>query len=113
MILSQGILDELRHQAELQGKKNYRCIEVDWRTVIALCDEVDKWNKNAPINESFISLDKSHDFIRGERVVFSAKEYGFLAYSCDGGSCFLNPLDSEDESHSFAVLACNVRKSPL
>jgi len=45
MILSQGILNELRHQAELQGKKNYRCIEVDWRTVVAVCDEIENSRK--------------------------------------------------------------------
>lgn len=49
MILSQGILDELRHQAELQGKKNYRCIEVDWRTVIALCNEIEEFRGGAGV----------------------------------------------------------------
>lgn len=151
MILSQGILDELRHQAELQGEKNYRCIEVDWRTVIALCDEIENSRKpvmtpvswgpilnalqvaipdfrkrdgmiarffrdiraaSPPVSEP-VFCEKTDEFVRGERVVFSGKEYGFLAYSFDGGSCFLNPLDSEDESHSFAVLARNVRKAPL
>lgn len=152
MILSQGILDELRHQAELQGKKNYRCIEVDWRTIVALCDEAENSRKpvmtpvswgpilsalqvaipdfrkrdviiaqffrdiratSPPVDEPVFCEKKPDEFVRGERVVFAGKEYGFLAYSVDGKSCFLNPLESEDEGHSFAVLVCNVKKAPL
>lgn len=125
MILSQGIIDELRHQAELQGEKNYRCIEVDWRTIIAVCDEIETIRKCSSTSRvgddrelaadtvAYIKTASVEDFARGERVVFSAKEYEFLEYSIDGGSCFLNPLDRADRKDSFAVLACNVRKGPL
>lgn len=104
MILSQGILDELRHQAELQGKKNYRCIEVDWRTMIALCNEIESCRKH----------DEGSRFTLRDRVVFAGKEYDFGYYMPDkDGQCVLFEVGVSATEDSFSVLACNVRKAPL
>lgn len=40
--INQTILDELRHQAERQSKRNYRCVEIDCRTVLALISEIER-----------------------------------------------------------------------
>lgn len=42
MKLTQAILDELKHQADRQSKRNYKCVEVDFRTVFALVEEIER-----------------------------------------------------------------------
>lgn len=42
MKINQGILDELKHQCERQSQKNYRGVEVDYRTLRALIAEVER-----------------------------------------------------------------------
>lgn len=47
MKLNQNILDELKHQCDRQATKNYRGVEVDYRTLRALIAEIgagEWWN---------------------------------------------------------------------
>ena len=40
--INQAILDELRTQATRQSKRNYRQVEVDCRTLLALIHEIER-----------------------------------------------------------------------
>lgn len=42
MTINQSILDELRKQAERQQLRNYKAIEIDCRTVLALIAEIER-----------------------------------------------------------------------
>ena len=40
--INQAILDEMKHQAQRQAKRNYKCIEIEVRTVLALIHEIER-----------------------------------------------------------------------
>lgn len=42
MKITQPVLDELRKQAERQAQRNYKAIEIDCRTVLALVAEIER-----------------------------------------------------------------------
>ena len=42
MKLTESILAELRHQCERQATRNYKAVEVDHRTLLALLNEVER-----------------------------------------------------------------------
>lgn len=42
MTITQGILDELRHQAENQSKTRYRAVEVQCATLLAMIAEIER-----------------------------------------------------------------------
>jgi hypothetical protein len=42
MKIKQEILDELRNQAARQSQRNYKCVEVDCRTLLAMIHEIER-----------------------------------------------------------------------
>jgi hypothetical protein len=44
-IITQSMRDELRKQAIRQSTRNYKCIEIDVRTVIGLLDEIEEHDR--------------------------------------------------------------------
>jgi hypothetical protein len=44
-VVTQSMRDELRKQAIHQSTRNYKCIEIDVRTVIAMLDELEEHDR--------------------------------------------------------------------
>lgn len=42
MTINQSVIDELTEQCDRQSKRNYKCVEVDYRTLRALLAEIER-----------------------------------------------------------------------
>lgn len=115
MILANSILDELEHQAKIQGRKNYSGVEVDYRTLLAMVKEI-KENRNASFGLSIVSggtrlADCSHNctedvFNSGDKVLYRGNECEFFDYAPYGKAAVKNKITKAIS----VVDLCDVRR---